>query len=52
MVMTGGGALNGALVDALSQTLKQPVQVLGNPQVMGALGAAVFARERGRKTTP
>lgn len=52
VVMTGGGALNGALVDALSQTLKQPVQVLGNPQVMGALGAAVFARERGRKTTP
>ena len=49
VVMTGGGALNGALVDALSQSLHQPVQVLGNPQVMGALGAAVFAREFAQK---
>ena len=38
VVMTGGGALNGALVDALSQSLHQPVQVLGNPQVMGGPG--------------
>ena len=49
VVMTGGGALNGALVDALSQSLHQSVQVLGNPQVMGALGAAVFAREFAQK---
>ena len=49
VVMTGGGALNGALVDALSRSLEQPVQVLGNPQAMGALGAAVFAREFAQK---
>lgn len=49
VVMTGGGALNGALVEALSRNLGHSVQVLGNPQVMGALGAAVFARESARK---
>ena len=51
VVMTGGGALNSALVDALCKTLEQPVQVLGNPQVVGALGAAVFAREQAQKET-
>lgn len=45
VVMTGGGALNPALVDALSAALHSPVSILGNPQVMGALGAAVFAWE-------
>ncbi|MDY3013636.1 MAG: acyl-CoA dehydratase activase [Evtepia sp.] len=49
VVMTGGGALNGALVKALSHHLGCPVQVLGNPQVMGALGAAAFAREMAKK---
>ncbi len=45
VVMTGGGALNPALVDALSTALHSHVAILGNPQVMGALGAAVFAWE-------
>lgn len=49
VVMTGGGALNRALADALSRHLGHPVRVLGNPQVMGALGAAVFARESAQK---
>ena len=49
VVMTGGGALNQALADALSRHLGHPIQVLGNPQVMGALGAAVFARESAQK---
>lgn len=43
VVMTGGGALNGALVEALSKSLGHPVCILDKPQVMGALGAAVFA---------
>lgn len=49
VVMTGGGALNQSLADALSQSLGHPVQVVGNPQTMGALGAAVFAWEAGNK---
>ena len=49
VVMTGGGALNGALVEALSKSLGHPVCILDNPQVMGALGAAVFAWESAQK---
>lgn len=46
VMMTGGGALNQCLVDSLGAELGQPITVSGHPQVMGALGAAVFARER------
>lgn len=45
VMMTGGGALNQCLVDTLSAAIGQPIAVSEHPQVMGALGAAVFARE-------
>ena len=45
VMMTGGGALNQCLVDTLSAEIGQPIFVAEHPQVMGALGAAVFARE-------
>jgi predicted CoA-substrate-specific enzyme activase len=44
VVMSGGVALDGAMVDALSTALKRPVTVLPQPQLVGALGAALSAR--------
>lgn len=46
VLMTGGGALNASLVQAIAQSLGVPVQAALHPQSMGALGAAVFAYER------
>lgn len=43
VVMTGGGALNQCLVDTLAKELDADIHIIGNPQVMGALGAAAFA---------
>ncbi|MDF2838465.1 MAG: hadI [Evtepia sp.] len=43
VMMTGGGALNQSLVDALSEKICFQIRVPENPQVIGALGAAVFA---------
>ena len=43
VMMTGGGALNKALVMALSNELEQQIIITRKAQVMGALGAAVFA---------
>lgn len=45
VMMTGGGALNKALVMALSNELSKPISTTDKAQVMGALGAAVFALE-------
>ncbi len=45
VMMTGGGGLNAALVKAMSQELSLPIVTPPNPQIMGALGAAVFAWE-------
>ncbi len=39
--MSGGVALNPAMVDALSDALGRPVEVLPEPQLVGALGAAL-----------
>ncbi|MDY0003202.1 MAG: acyl-CoA dehydratase activase [Polyangia bacterium] len=39
--MSGGVALNPAMVSALSETLGRPVEVLPEPQYTGALGAAL-----------
>jgi predicted CoA-substrate-specific enzyme activase len=39
--MSGGVALNPAMVDALAETLGRPVEVLPDPQLIGALGAAL-----------
>lgn len=39
--MSGGVALNPAMVDALAETLGRHVEVLPEPQLVGALGAAL-----------
>ena len=39
--MSGGVALNGAMVAALRDALGRPVRVLPDPQLVGALGAAL-----------
>jgi predicted CoA-substrate-specific enzyme activase len=39
--MSGGVALNSAMADALSDAIGQPITVLSEPQVVGALGAAL-----------
>jgi activator of 2-hydroxyglutaryl-CoA dehydratase len=39
--MSGGVALNGAMVAALRDALGRPVRVLPDPQLIGALGAAL-----------
>ena len=46
VVMTGGVALNESIVNALSGDLGFPITVPESPQTMGALGAALFAKER------
>lgn len=44
-VMTGGVAKNRALVHFLSSALGRPLEVLEDPQIAGALGAALIARD-------
>ncbi|MCC6525207.1 MAG: 2-hydroxyglutaryl-CoA dehydratase, partial [Polyangiaceae bacterium] len=39
--MSGGVALNAAMVDALASALRRPVRVLPTPQLVGAIGAAL-----------
>jgi predicted CoA-substrate-specific enzyme activase len=45
IVMTGGGAKNSGLFEALSTSLKKPVRAMKNvdPQITGAIGAALIA---------
>jgi len=50
VMMTGGGALNNTLVAVLSKELETPIDLPPNPQVIGALGASVFARELYQKS--
>ena len=45
VVMTGGVALNKTMADCLSAELGLPVVLPQSPQTMGALGAAIFAKE-------
>lgn len=45
VVMTGGVARNAALVRHLSAALRLPIVVLDTPQIAGALGAALIARD-------
>jgi predicted CoA-substrate-specific enzyme activase len=42
--MSGGVALNAAMVAALAEALGRPVSVVPEPQLVGALGAALAAR--------
>jgi len=49
VTVTGGCAKNQGLIKALTKTLSMEVTALSvDPQVIGALGAAVFARRNGR----
>ncbi len=41
VLMSGGVALNGAMVGALREAMGRPVRVLPEPQLVGALGAAL-----------
>ncbi len=43
--MSGGVALNPAMVAALAETLEREVRVVERPQLTGALGAALMARD-------
>ncbi len=49
VVMSGGVAQNSGVVKAIAQELKHDVKVLPNPQILGALGAALYARDIYRK---
>ena len=46
VIFTGGVALNGGMVRALEEVLKCEIRVPVFPQTVGALGAALGARER------
>lgn len=46
VMMTGGVAQNEAVVKAIGDALSQKIIVPSNPQVVGALGAALLAQER------
>ena len=47
LLMSGGVALNPAMVAALAEALGRPVRVLPEPQLVGALGAALAVLPRG-----
>jgi activator of 2-hydroxyglutaryl-CoA dehydratase len=44
VLMSGGVALNQAMVEALGAALGRPVRVLPSPQLVGAIGAALSVR--------
>jgi predicted CoA-substrate-specific enzyme activase len=48
IVMCGGAARDAGVVDAISKNLGRKVSVAPNPQLTGALGAAVLAYERAK----
>ncbi len=45
VVMTGGVAKNGGVLRALEEKLKTKIEVPPEPQIVGALGAALLAAE-------
>lgn len=51
LVMTGGVALNQNMTKLLSDQLGHPILIAESPQTVGALGAALFAREKYIKLT-
>lgn len=50
VVMCGGVAQNEGVVRAISKEIKKPVIVAPNPQITGALGAALFAYQEVNKS--
>ena len=51
VVMTGGVAKNRAVVRLLSEDIGHEIKVPEEPQIIGALGAALFALEESNKAT-
>lgn len=49
IVMSGGVAQNAGVVRAISRELQKNVIVAPNPQIIGALGAALFAYDEAMK---
>jgi predicted CoA-substrate-specific enzyme activase len=49
VVLSGGVALNVGVVAALERLSVQPITVPPDPQTIGALGAALYAAQRGRR---
>ena len=49
IVMGGGVAQNRGVVRAISRELRRPVIVAPNPQITGAIGAALFAYDEAKK---
>ena len=49
IVMCGGVTRDAAAVDAISRNLGRKVLVAPNPQLTGALGAAVLAYQRAKR---
>lgn len=52
VVMTGGVAKNRAVVQSLAEMIGHEIKVPEEPQIVGALGAALFAREAGVALMP
>ena len=44
VIMSGGVAKNRGVVALMEEKVGQPIQVYGEPQIVGALGAALFAK--------
>jgi predicted CoA-substrate-specific enzyme activase len=49
IMLSGGVALNEGVVAALAKQSAHPITVPADPQVVGALGAALYALRKGRK---
>jgi predicted CoA-substrate-specific enzyme activase len=47
LVLTGGVARNVGVIEALRRQLNMDIKVPADPEIVGALGAAILARERG-----
>jgi predicted CoA-substrate-specific enzyme activase len=47
VIMTGGGALNKAVLKGMERRLETSIRVPEDPQLIGAIGAAVIARDEG-----
>lgn len=47
VVMTGGVALNSGVVQALEKEMEVNISIVNNPQIIGALGAAIYAAHMG-----
>jgi activator of 2-hydroxyglutaryl-CoA dehydratase len=48
-MLSGGVALNEGVVAALAKQSAHPITVPADPQVVGALGAALYALQKGRQ---